>query len=219
MPKIYSKEVYLTIDDCPSYDFKNKIDYLKKNNIKANLFCLGKNLEKYPDLAIYALENGYEIYNHSYSHKRFSKLSINEIKQEILKTNKIIEGLYKKANKIQTKKIFRYPYGDKLFFNPIKRKKIEKFLLENNYKKQKINDLRFNLLNLLFPSYDYYWTINTFDYKDIDTNKMIKKIDKKLNKNKTKSEIVLLHDHNNNKYFYEIIDLIKKKEIETKEFR
>jgi|ETNmetMinimDraft_33_1059910.scaffolds.fasta_scaffold01907_6 peptidoglycan/xylan/chitin deacetylase (PgdA/CDA1 family) len=50
------KIAYLTIDDGPSGDFRKKIDYLDSKNIKAILFCVGKELEKFEDSAIYAIK-------------------------------------------------------------------------------------------------------------------------------------------------------------------
>ena len=83
-------------------------------------------MEQYPDQVIYAIRKGFVIGNHSYSHPKFSDISIEECLEEISKTDLIIDRLYKEANVKRGKKYFRYPkgikadipYGSmKIFFN------------------------------------------------------------------------------------------------------
>jgi len=92
-----TKFAYLTIDDCPSSDFKRKVDFLFSKNIPAIFFCIGKLTEKRKRIVIYAIKKNFIIGNHSYSHIPFSKLSLKEGKREIKKTDKLIEQLYEKA--------------------------------------------------------------------------------------------------------------------------
>lgn len=107
-----SKQVYLTIDDAPSKDFKKKVDYLYKRNIKAIFFCIGQNMERYKEDVVYAINKGFIIGNHSYEHKHFSDLSMEEGKESIKKTDKIINEIYKMSGKERPIKVFRFPYLD-----------------------------------------------------------------------------------------------------------
>ena len=43
------REVALTFDDGPTEFTPKFLDLLKKNNIKATFFCIGKQIEKYPE--------------------------------------------------------------------------------------------------------------------------------------------------------------------------
>lgn len=63
------RTVYLTFDDGPSPNNTPKIlDTLKKENVKATFFIIGKNAEKNPQLLIRERDEGQEIALHSYCH-------------------------------------------------------------------------------------------------------------------------------------------------------
>lgn len=77
--KPYKEEkiVYLTFDDGP--DDKNTpavLDILKKSNIKATFFVLGKKAALYPDMIKRIYREGHSIGNHSYDHD-YKKLYAN----------------------------------------------------------------------------------------------------------------------------------------------
>jgi len=103
--------VFLTIDDAPSDFFRAKIDALKAHKIPAVLFCVGKSMhgDKLTDI-VYAINQGFIIGNHSYSHPWFSKCE-NCIEQ-IKMTEDLIEEAYKLAGVARPCKLFRYPFGD-----------------------------------------------------------------------------------------------------------
>lgn len=102
----------MTIDDGPSERAKELIDYLTENGIGAVLFCRGDNLRKRPDAAVYAVKKGFVIGNHSFSHPHFGKLSEDEARKEIEKTDVIIEEIYAKAKEARPAKFFRFPYHE-----------------------------------------------------------------------------------------------------------
>jgi len=60
-----------------------------------------------------AIHKGYTIANHSYTHPHFSKISIEKAKDEISKTDELINEIYALANVERKHKWFRFPYGDK----------------------------------------------------------------------------------------------------------
>ncbi|MGM5488627.1 MAG: polysaccharide deacetylase family protein [Nanobdellota archaeon] len=104
------KTAYLTINDAPSEDFINKVNYLYANDIPAVFFCEGQKLEKNPHDAIFAIKRGFMLGNHSYSHRDFSTLSYPEAKAEIVRTEEIIDTLYDCAGVEKKHKYFRYPF-------------------------------------------------------------------------------------------------------------
>jgi peptidoglycan-N-acetylglucosamine deacetylase len=62
-------DIFLTFDDGPSPEVTPWVlDQLQKWNAKATFFCIGKNVELYPELYQQILEHGHSVGNHSYSH-------------------------------------------------------------------------------------------------------------------------------------------------------
>jgi peptidoglycan/xylan/chitin deacetylase (PgdA/CDA1 family) len=107
------KRVVLTIDDGPSEHFLPKCHYLHLHHIPAVFFCIGKHMEAAPDQVTEAIKMGFIIANHSYSHPHFSDISIQQAREEIEKTDILINNLYKAAGMPRPVKWFRFPYGDK----------------------------------------------------------------------------------------------------------
>lgn len=65
----YPKVMYLTFDDGPvAGNTAAVLDILKKKNIKATFFVVGKNVERNPELAKRIVEEGHTIGIHCYSH-------------------------------------------------------------------------------------------------------------------------------------------------------
>jgi probable sporulation protein (polysaccharide deacetylase family) len=65
---------------------------LKKNNILASFFLEGNWVKKNPELAKMIVSAGHEVGNHSYSHPDMKKLTAAAARQQMLKTNEIIEA-------------------------------------------------------------------------------------------------------------------------------
>lgn len=64
-----NKIVYITIDDGPYLqNTPHLLDVLKKEQVKATFFDVGKQIEKYPSLLKAEYDQGHSIGNHSYSH-------------------------------------------------------------------------------------------------------------------------------------------------------
>jgi len=83
------------------------LDILDKENIKATFFLDGTWTKNNPEMARKLVESGHEVGNHAYTHPQMSKLSVERIRQEIIKTEEII---YQTTN---TKSIyFAPPSGD-----------------------------------------------------------------------------------------------------------
>ena len=82
------------------------IDTLAKYEGFGTCFVLGENLEKTgPKMLEYALQNGFEIGNHSYDHANLSKCSYEEVVSQLRRTNALIE-----RNVGVKPKWFRPPY-------------------------------------------------------------------------------------------------------------
>jgi len=99
--------VALTFDDGPNEPYTSEIlDILKRYNIKATFFLLGKNVERYPSATRRIVEEGHIIGNHTYDHPYLLIQSKSHIKLEIEKTE---QAILKTAN--IRPHLFRPPYG------------------------------------------------------------------------------------------------------------
>jgi peptidoglycan/xylan/chitin deacetylase (PgdA/CDA1 family) len=106
-PSEREKKIALTFDDGPTEFTLEVLALLKKYNAKATFFCIGKNIEKHPEIIKQIIEEGHLVGNHSYSHSKFFDFyNAKQIREEIQKTDALLE-------KYTSKKInfFRPPYG------------------------------------------------------------------------------------------------------------
>ena len=119
--------VYLTFDDGPTPEITQwTLLQLKKYNAKATFFCIGNNVEKYPEIFNSVIQQGHAIGNHTFNHlngwKTETETYIKNAKQcEIRISNQQSEINNRKS------KLFRPPYGK------IKSKQAKK-LMELGYK-------------------------------------------------------------------------------------
>lgn len=95
------KDIYLTFDDGPTSGITNWVlDVLDEFNAKATFFCIGKNVEKHPEIFKQITAQGHTIGNHTYNH----------IKGWKTKTKDYLNNV-EKASKLTSSKLFRAPYG------------------------------------------------------------------------------------------------------------
>ncbi|MPT30091.1 MAG: polysaccharide deacetylase family protein [Chryseobacterium sp.] len=101
------KEIALTFDDGPT-DFTPKfLDLLKENNIQATFFCIGKQIEKYPETFQRIIAEGHSVGNHTFSHSNNTGfLSGARMIEEIEKCDNVIS----KIGNIKTN-LYRPPFG------------------------------------------------------------------------------------------------------------
>ncbi|GHO62445.1 oligosaccharide deacetylase [Ktedonobacter sp. SOSP1-52] len=101
------REVALTFDDGPSPNFTAKVlDVLEAYRIKATFFCIGRQVQAFPDLTLRAYKAGYEIENHSWSHPVMTGLSLEGQYWQLQHTNNTIERVTH-----QRPLVIRPPYG------------------------------------------------------------------------------------------------------------
>lgn len=106
-------ELLLTIDDSPSPDTDVLTAFLLAENIPAILFCRGDRLQENPAPVIRAVERGFTAANHAFSHRRSSTLSLADMQDEILATEKLLDAAYKKAGQSRSQLYFRFPHMDR----------------------------------------------------------------------------------------------------------
>lgn len=103
---------YLTIDDIPTKFTPSIVNFLNKKKIEPIMFCWCKHLNDNRENAIYALQHGIIIQNHSLTHPHFSELTFEQAVEEIEKAEEMLESLYEEAGVKRPFKLFRFPFGD-----------------------------------------------------------------------------------------------------------
>lgn len=82
--------IALTYDDGPSKYTQEILDLLKENNSAATFFVLGSLAVKHEEAVVKMVDNGNQIGNHTYDHKRLTTLNDEEIYDQINKTDNLI---------------------------------------------------------------------------------------------------------------------------------
>lgn len=70
----------------------NMLETLKKHEIKATFFLEGRWVKENPSIAKMIVDAGHEVGNHSYSHPNMKTLGANAVRDQLLKTNSVIEA-------------------------------------------------------------------------------------------------------------------------------
>lgn len=225
-----NQKAYLTIDDGPESFMREKIDFLKKENIPALFFCRGDKMEHNPDPVIYAIQNGFLIGNHGYSHTHFSKLKLEKCLNEISRTDQIINQLYQQAQQTCPRKYFRYPFGTRgnirygsprIIFQRFDKKiqQIEKHLQELGYRPLTIEKATRRIPeHWMSNGTDTYWTLDIREWHHwkfrVPFSWILKRTHRKLSGRKG-NEIILMHDHDQtHSTFEEIVRIIQNKGFE-----
>jgi peptidoglycan-N-acetylglucosamine deacetylase len=107
------KKVYITFDDGPTPNLTGWIlNSLKEYNAKATFFCLGKNVEKHPEIFGKILAGNHSVGNHTFCHLNGWKTRTSDYISDV-----------EKANSILGSTLFRPPYGR---INHLQLKKLSK---------------------------------------------------------------------------------------------
>lgn len=95
------KNIYLTFDDGPhSQQTEFVLDELKKYGAKASFFCIGKNVELYPEIFQKIKDEGHAVGNHTWSHADGWRTSRKKYFDDVMKARQNIDS-----------NLFRPPYG------------------------------------------------------------------------------------------------------------
>ena len=145
-----SQKIALTFDDGPHPMTLPVLELLDKYQAKATFFCIGKQIEKHPDIFQKTIEKGHTVGNHSYSHSNtFGFLSSTKVKKEIDQTDALIQ---------------KYTGKKPAFFRP-------PFGVTNLHIKKALNTTK---------HYTIGWNIRSFDTKIQSEEKILNRIKKRL---------------------------------------
>jgi peptidoglycan/xylan/chitin deacetylase (PgdA/CDA1 family) len=99
--------IALTFDDGPNQKLTPRLlDLLAEHHIHATFFVVGENAAEYPEILQRAVREGHEIGNHTWSHPNLAKMSDENVRSQIKRTEEAI------TNAIGSRPtLFRPPYG------------------------------------------------------------------------------------------------------------
>ena len=99
----------LTFDDGPDPRWTPAIlDILKRENVPATFFIIGKNGQAYPDLLRRIVNEGHELGNHTFTHPNLGEMPLPVTRLELTATQRLIESVTGRSTVL-----FRPPYfGD-----------------------------------------------------------------------------------------------------------
>jgi peptidoglycan-N-acetylglucosamine deacetylase len=98
----------LTFDDAPHPIYEPLLfDLLRRGEVRATFFVIGRNARAYPYFVRDMVEQGHEVGNHTYHHVRLPPLPIAEASQELQDATQVITGITGRAVRY-----FRPPGGD-----------------------------------------------------------------------------------------------------------
>ena len=115
-------KIYLTFDDGPTPEITDwTLNLLKQYNAKATFFCIGENIQKYPEIYQKILSENHSIGNHTFNHlngwKTYtkdyllnSKLCESQMLSQFEQSSQASK-LETQNPKFETVKLFRPPYG------------------------------------------------------------------------------------------------------------
>jgi peptidoglycan/xylan/chitin deacetylase (PgdA/CDA1 family) len=95
------KEIAITFDDGPSEETLNVLSILKKYNVRATFFVVGKMIKGRKEIIELAKKEGHEIGNHTFSHKKLLFKSKKFIEYDVNRCDDELGNLGIKTNLIR----------------------------------------------------------------------------------------------------------------------
>lgn len=93
--------IYLSFDDGPHPEATPLVlDLLASHHAKATFFCIGRNVQLYPEIYQRILDEGHAVGNHSYSHVNGWRTATKDYVEDVSRARTLISS-----------RLFRPPYG------------------------------------------------------------------------------------------------------------
>lgn len=86
--------LHLTFDDGPSEWTPLILDLLAEHDVKATFFVIGQHIERNEHIVRRAIEEGHQIGNHTWTHRRLSGLTGSEHQMELRATQHVIVNMF-----------------------------------------------------------------------------------------------------------------------------
>ncbi|MFC4550880.1 MULTISPECIES: polysaccharide deacetylase family protein [Halorussus] len=187
---------YLTVDDAPSAELPRKLAVLEARDVPALFFCEGRRLAEHPDHARRAVEAGFHLGNHTYAHRRASDLSVEEFRDELDRTESLLDDVYDRASATRPARVFRFPYGDT---GGDRGERFQRMLADGGFVPPdltRIGDDRYR--ERRGDDRDWYWTVDVEDWTADSASELRDRVEAAADRLKDASnDIVLFHDSGN----------------------
>lgn len=193
---------YLTIDDAPSADLPEKLSILDSFDVPTLFFCEGRRLSDYPDHARQAVEAGFSLGNHTYSHRRSSELSVDEFRNELARTESLLNDVYDQTTVTRPARMFRFPYGDR---GGDQSGRFQEILEHWGFRPPDPTHIGYEWYQERHADgYDWYWTWGVEDWNIASGAKLRARVDSASDRlQRASADIVLFHDDSNSPAMFE----------------
>ena len=159
-------KIYLTFDDGPIPEITEWVlEELKKYEAKATFFCIGDNIQKYPEIFEKVIKDGHSVGNHTFNHLNGWETSTKEYIENSIQCSVIGNQSPNCKLKTENCQLFRPPYG-----------KIK------TSQAKKLRQLGYKII---------MWDVLSADY---DTSNSPEKCLENVLKNVTSGSIIVFHD-------------------------
>lgn len=208
---------YLTIDDAPSENLPSKLEVLETHDVPALFFCEGRRLADYPEYARQAIEAGYHLGNHAYSHQHASEISVEAFADELERTDALLEDVYDDAGIERPAKLFRFPYGDK---GDDRAPQFQQVLEDRGFTSPNADRIGYDWYAADHADdHDWFWTISLEDWSldsRAELREQVESVTDRLAD--SAADIVLFHDANNTPdLFAALLELLRERDVEFAE--
>lgn len=202
---------YLTVDDAPTVALPAKLAVLEDRDVPAILFCEGRRLAEHPDAARAAIEAGYHLGNHAYSHTHASDLDVDAFREEVARTEDAIEAVYETAGVERPARLFRFPYGDD---GGDRADALQDVLAEFGFvppDRDRIGDRAFRERH--DGDLDWFWTVDVEDWDVEDRAGLAENVAGVSDRVESDAaDVVLFHDGGNGPAMFEaVVDLLAER--------
>jgi peptidoglycan-N-acetylglucosamine deacetylase len=175
--------------------------------------------ESNKEAVVYAIQKGFIVGNHLFSHKPLASLTMPEFIFELEETEKLIDQAYELAGVARPIKLIRFPYGNN--GNENNKAEVQSYLKANGFVLPSFEGVDWECLQQLDNPYapvyeegsvDMKWTFDIFEYKiksgpernlGLNSAPAVKtRLEKYLQTHST-TEVVLTHDFPDYHYMFE----------------
>jgi len=189
---------YLTVDDAPSPRLAELLDSLERLGVPALLFCEGAKLRRRPEAAVDAVQRGFHLGNHSYSHPHFSEIGLSRARAEVRRTDRLLEAVYERAGVDRPARAFRFPYGDHGDDrSPDHAAALQDLLRAEGYDAPAFPGVEYDWWDAdVRGRADWFWTFDPLEYREeYDRADVVARIRDSERLAGDSADVVLLHDH------------------------
>ena len=204
---------YLTIDDAPSAELPEKLAVLEDRDVPALFFCEGRRLADYSEHARRAVEAGYHLGNHAYSHSHASDIDRETFADELERTDSVLEAVYGDAGVDRPAKLFRFPFGDK---GGETADAFQRVLDREGFLGPDPDPLGGGYAADYGDDRDWYWTVSVVDWRIDSRADLRERVDEEADRLEgSGADIIPFHDAGNAPALFEaFVDLLLERGVE-----